>query len=231
MASIVQNIIGDNGLQLGNEEFVRKMPWGNNWQVLRIGLWCRVFGTYSSLHPTLLQIGVNSGDVNTFNSNNCAGYAGGVVGQPTGNGYLYLYEAANKRFLTANSIYPNSQCSKLGATATYSLSAGATNNAYIAAANSPTPSIVMCQITRPTSTSYSPTMYYTSAAQYTILQPATSYDFLRCMEDESYIGNFLTFGNTLTLTGLPTVMDTLSIFWNRNLPMLEIDNLVLVRLY
>ena len=75
MASIVENIIGDRALQLGSEEFVRKMAIGNNWNKLRLGMRVLVNGTGDIVGPRL-QMGVCSGDTNTFASTTCTGYVG-----------------------------------------------------------------------------------------------------------------------------------------------------------
>lgn len=225
MASIVENFIGDRAVQLGNEEWVRKMPWGNAWNYLRVGLWCRIFGTQSTTPLTLLQIGINNGDQNTFNSNNCAGYVGTNLSHPSTASFGY--EAVNKRY-ASGSTYVNGFVTKTGATATYSLVAGTTGVCYVAGANSPTPSIIMADFIRASASSYTPYMYFTTAAQFNILQPARFYDYLRTLDDGTYAGNFVTTGNGSTLGSLPSNMDTISIFWNRNIPMLEIEYLTVM---
>src|SRR5512143_156625 len=229
MASIVENILGDKAIQLGNEEFVRKLPWGNSWNFMRVGLYCRLFGTATVPLPAYFQIGVCNGDQQTFASNECAGYAGGLLGtSQTGS---FVYDGVNKRYSTTSggSDYVNSQVKKTGPTATYGLTAGTNTASYLAAATTLSPSIVLCEFTRMSSSSYAAICYYTSAAQFN--PPIRPYDYYRCLDDWVYAANFITGGNHFLLSSLPSNMDTLSIFWNHNIPVMEIESIIAVNFY
>jgi len=51
MAFIVEQYTGDKGVQLGCEDLIRAMPWGANWNKIRIGCRLAVNG-YASITPT-----------------------------------------------------------------------------------------------------------------------------------------------------------------------------------
>jgi hypothetical protein len=65
MASIVENIVGDKALQLGNEEFVRPLNFGNNWNYIRIIARVTINGS-ATINSPRFQFGVCDGWTNTF---------------------------------------------------------------------------------------------------------------------------------------------------------------------
>ena len=70
MGSIVETIVGDKRLKLGNEQFVRKLAAGRNWHHLRIGVRLAFDGPQASaVASPLLAIGLCSG------TSNCVGDA------------------------------------------------------------------------------------------------------------------------------------------------------------
>jgi hypothetical protein len=226
MASIVQNIIGDQAVQIGNEEFVRKLSFGGSWNYCKVGLLMRVFGD-TTVNNCRFQIGFNSGDQNTLMSNNCAGYVGVKYCYNT----VMSYDAVNKRF-NVSSNYFNDHVQKQGATLSETLSAGATGAQYFAAATSAGPMIVVLTATRTTATTYTLMGTYASAAQ--IVNVPTQGDLLAGMdtEDLGRLGSFCTAGISKVSTGsLPSNMDTLSVYWNHNIPVLEIYAMSVVAYY
>jgi hypothetical protein len=61
------------------------------------------------------------------------------------------------------------------------------------------------------------------------------YDLLRVAEDQgvssAYSANYMKLQGGNTLTGLSSNMDTLSIYWNKSTPTVEISDLCVVRFY
>lgn len=225
MASIVENIIGDRAIQLGNEEFVRKLSFGGGWNLCRVGLLMRVFGD-TTVTNNRFQIGFNYGDQNTLMSNNCAGYVG-VKYVYSAN---FTYESANQRY-NCGTNYVNSHVQKQGSTITDSLLAGTTGQQYLAAATSPAPSMLLLQGSRTTATSYTLQGSYITLANFGF--SPTVGDLLAIMESEAALSNnFCTAGIAKVSTGtLPSVMDTLSIYWNHNVPVVEIYAICVVAYY
>lgn len=220
MASIVENFIGDRAIQLGNEEFVRKLSFTNNWTYLRVGIYFRLLGKASTAHPSRLQIGLNNGDQNTFTSNNCAGYAG------TAKGYFsnseFIYDSTNRRF--SHSLYTNWLIKKVGATITDTTVASVNNIGYLASADSAAPSIFTAGFLKTGSGAYTVSGTYMNAANFAI-RPSY-YNFLQVMDDETD-ETYISVGNALAMTGLGN-LDTVSIFWSKNVPVVEIYSLIAV---
>jgi len=225
MASIVENIIGDKAIQLGNEEFVRKLSFGGGWNACRVGLLMRIFGD-TTVTNCRFQIGFNYGDQDTFMSNNCAGY----VGVKYAYNASFTYESANKRY-NLGSNYVNSHVQKQGSAISDSLYAGTTAQMYGAAATSPAPHMWLLAASRTTSTTYTLQGTYVTAAN--LAYSPTAGDLLAVMENESALStNFTTAGISKVSTGsLPTSMDTLSIYWNHNIPVVEIYAICVVAYY
>ncbi len=93
MASIISNSFAnalspDKGLSLANEEYVRKMSIGSNWNMLRIGVQCSwVTDCTVSLSGAAFVIGVCSGVTNTYSQGTTTNFVGAnLCGQTaTGN--------------------------------------------------------------------------------------------------------------------------------------------------
>lgn len=230
MASIVQNILGDNALQLGNEEFVRKMQWGNNWNSLRIGARVTLNGA-ANLSGIRLQLGVCNGDTNTWSSATCAGYVAACCGAITNSGGTALgFDGTNYRY-SGPGVNDSGYTSKLGSTV--SDAQGGSNGAYqyIAATGSGNkPSILMADIGRASASSYTVAWHVVNATQ--LAQNPRFYDLLRSMEDpglSGYGATFVTARGANTRTGMPSNMDTLSVYWNYATPTIEFSEICVIR--
>ena len=61
------------------------------------------------------------------------------------------------------------------------------------------------------------------------------YTLLRAGEDENlstaFSATYTTTAVTVAVTGLPAVMDTLSIYWNKSTPTVEISDISVIRFY
>ena len=228
MASIVENITGDKALQLGNEEFVRKMAIGNNWNYLRIGCRLIVNGTSDIANPRFF-LGLNNGDQNTFASSSCAGWIG--VGPSLSAAASWVYTTTVYRYgQTASTLYMR-YASKLNST-TVEATGGATTSCYLATAGNG-PTIVYADIQRTSSSTYTVFWRYADITKAPL--GSTFYDLLRCMEDETsanYATNFTTgTGGSGSITGMPSNFDTVSVYYNKSTPTIEISDLCVVRFY
>jgi hypothetical protein len=63
MATIVQNIVGDQALSLGREELIRAFDFGSNWTQIRVAIWCSLPGS-GNLSSAQLSLGVCKGTTN-----------------------------------------------------------------------------------------------------------------------------------------------------------------------
>lgn len=241
MASIVQNLLGDKAIQLGSEEFARKLVFGNQWKFLKIGMLLRIFGnTYvggSATLPTNLVFGLNDGDQNTYTSNNCAGFIGITPGTNTGGSsskFAYNYDAVNRRYVCPPSnSYLLMNVSKSLSSLSYTgyVTFG---QAYYAASTSDGPGVVVVAFIRTGTTSVQPYYYYQTAAQFAATNPVTEGNLLRIMEEEgigAYGSSFLTSVTNGNMTSQPSNLDTFCVYWSRNVPMVEISALCAVRYY
>ena len=231
MASIVETISGDRALQLGNEEFVRKMAIGNNWNKLRLGMRVLVNGTGDIVTPRL-QMGVCSGDTDTFASTNCTGYAGATLrGRNSGN---MTYSAGVYTYGQAAAVPFALSVKKLVNTVTESNFVG-TSDGFLPSATLGNAALCFVDIVRASSSSY--TVSWARCSTSAMASLVTDfYTLLRTGEDENLSTTFsstYTVANTIpiSVTGLPAVMDTLSIYWNKSTPTVEISDISVIRFY
>lgn len=83
MAVIGQRVFAGNStnyLTLGNEEFVRPLAIGNNWNVIRIVMQCAIRSTGVPVVNGSLVMGVCSGTTNTYASTSTTNFAGVIFG-------------------------------------------------------------------------------------------------------------------------------------------------------
>lgn len=75
MAAITELVYGDRQLALAGEEVIRPIPWGNNWNTMRVGIRCAFYGAHfgnmvtsfaASVVPHNLTLGVCSGPQGVF---------------------------------------------------------------------------------------------------------------------------------------------------------------------
>ena len=230
MASIVETISGDRALQLGNEEFVRKMAIGNNWNKLRLGMRVLVNGTGDIVGPRL-QMGVCSGDTNTFASTTCTGYVGASL-NPRNTGNM-TYSAGVYQYGQAAAVSPALSVKKLVNTVTEA-NIGATADGFLPSATLGSAALCFVDIVRTSSSSYTVTWQRCSTSAMASLATAF-YTLLRAGEDENlstaFSATYTTTAVTVAVTGLPAVMDTLSIYWNKSTPTVEISDISVIRFY
>lgn len=224
MASIVDNYAG-RALQLGNEEFVRKMSFGNNWNSLRIGMRFAVNGT-ANITAAHLQAGLCSGDVDTFASPNCVQFVGSLL--PSGDN-TWTYSAGS---FTSNTVFATSTSTvtKVGSTITPTIQTSVSTH-YIAGTAGGTSSVYFTNIVRLSDTSVSVQQSITQAGAFA---DVSFYDFMRGMENEAGGGTagVTVYGTARVISGMATTfLDTLSIYWNKSTPTIEINDLCVLRFY
>lgn len=232
MATIVENILGDRALQIAQEEFTRKLSFGNNWNALRIGVLWRINDSVSIASRCRFQMGLCNGDTNTFASSTCSGYLGIVPGFLTST-IPYTYDGVNLAYTT--SAYWYGYTYKVGASVTDALYAGFTGNQYFAASTSSGPRMTGATFYRNSSTSYTVSYHYCTLANFNFKAPDT-YDLLRFMEEinmDGWASNMLSTTTNPAYTSLPASLaslDTVSIYWNKT-NLLEISAIAVSRFY
>ena len=236
MASIVENIIGDRALQLGSEEFVRKMAIGNNWNFLRIAARVQINGMATISAPRL-QLGLCDGDQATFASANC-NYVGATLNVDNNTRWRFASDAYSGG---VPAITQGALAVKKIVNTTTEAILGVSIEGYIAAASLGNPSLYFVDVFRVSASSY--TVYFNRCIVSQVTNAAanltSTYAFLRCAEDElcsstfatNYITSYTTIIASLTLTGMSANMDTVSIYWNKSTPTVEISDLSVIRFY
>jgi len=240
MAQIVERFTGDRCIQLGAEEFVRKMTIGNNWMKIRIAVRVAIGGSADIPTPRFL-LGVCSGTTYTYTSNSCIGYIGGVW-PPTTISLPYIANAGNPYYqYSGGAAVCFGSVRKIGAVITeVSASSGNSNNVVAQSANNRY-TLQMVDIFRSTT---DPTAYGTRQWSCNTSVSTTncdSYAFLRSIEDESVSSTFATTYITNSQGGFAVVyqtgfdpsqpMDTVSIGWGKSVPTIEIAEICVIRFY
>ena len=227
MAAIVETIVGDRKLELGNEEFVRQMSIGTRWGKIRIGCRLSINGN-TTIPNAVFLMGVCQGTQFTFSSASCLDWIGGSPG----------------------GLYPSTSFSwSAGPPARYGLDSGGAKikkvgstitsaaNAFIAgtmwAAPATTRGIFSMDITKG-SPNYNVHFYAPAVASGDI----SSGTFLAHMETDGSTPPFTTnnlIGNNDTDWNVAysgsALFDTVSILWNKSSPTIEISDLCVVRFY
>jgi hypothetical protein len=99
MASIVETIVGSKSLRLGNEEFLRQLSFGTDWQSIRIGLrWGAVMS--STIASSQFVVGVNAGTAEGYRSTNTVEFIGAQMSHAT-VAWTYNAGGGNPYFSTA----------------------------------------------------------------------------------------------------------------------------------
>ena len=232
MASIVENIIGNKALQLGGEEFVRKLSFGNDWRKLRIGIRLIVNGSANIPAPRRLVMGLCDGDQFTYLSGSCLSFAGSGWG--LNNGGVWTYDGVNGRYAMYAGGSVHYVLAKVGAAITET-STGDNTPHYVKTGISGTPHMLLVDITRASSSSYTVQGYAPDGT--TILNLPDVYNFMLTTESEYYstlvgiVDTYVDRMNSATATGLSSNLDTLSIYWSLASPTVEITDVCVLRYY
>jgi len=229
MANIVENISGNKALELGGEEFVRKLTFGNAWNRIRIGIMCVLNGSANIAPPRRLVMGLCDGDQFTYLSSSCLSFVGISWGPNPGgdwtysgvNGYYGMYAGGSVSYVT----------SKINTTITDTTTGNNTSH-YIKSGGSGTPHLLMVELIRSaTPGTYSVRGYAPDSID--IANIPQFFDFMQAMEYEAIPGGY-TYCNVLNAanaTGMSTNLDTLSIYWSLASPTIEITDVCVLRFY
>ena len=218
MAFIAQPIVGDQRIQLGNEEFLRTFNFGNQWTNLRIAGRLTINDYQTAIFPGVMAIGVSNGNWTSYAKPvPLMDWVGIQIG-PYVSGWLYNAGA------TANfSVPQGGSCPltrKVGAVVTTVTPGNNTGN-YVNSSKAG-PSGFLVTISRTTALSY--TIVWWGGANATTISRITS-----LYNAESTTTGLLQGVTAVSITG-GSYYDTLSIYWNNSTPTLEISDLTVVRL-
>ncbi len=225
MAFIVETIVGDKRIQLGNEDFVRTMALGTNWQKIRIGLRISIYDCGGNIPVPEgtrngLTLGVCQGSTYAYSSPNCVDALGlripdthDAAAFTRGSGPPVYYGCAFVCGVT-----------KVGQSEART---GSTNiNTYLSGDPGSIRSSLLLDITR-------------GAVSYTLkpwnYQNATQVDmtrgtFLMQVENEATPGSLAGTAFAVPYTG-SGLFDSVFLHWGRCVPTIEISDLTVVRFY
>jgi hypothetical protein len=211
----------DKDLQIGNEEILRPLSIGTNWQKIRIGVRMGIHGS-GNVVGAGFAFGVctgNSGYKTNLTTEWVGAHFGNLVDAST-----YTYTIAAPPYYTVGSI-SFAALTKLAGVAT--LRGGATQTSYLSAL--PTTARTMMFIDIAKGTPYTVTTY-NPASVANVQTDATTSLFLQGMEtDGTPTGITLPGSTTWTHPG-PGLMDTLSVTWNRSVPAMNIFDIAVARI-
>lgn len=240
MAQIVERFTGDRCIQLGNEEFVRKMTIGNNWQKLRIAVRMSIAGSADIPDPRL-QFGVCSGTTYTYLSNSCIGYIGGRWTNST-FAAGWVANSGNPYYSYSSGAAVSMNCTrKIGSVVTDITGSPGIQNCVVAQSATNRYSVQMVDVFRSTTDSTSFGTRYWTCNSGVGTNNCDTYSFLRAIEDESissafaqqYIGSTMGGFGPYYQNGFDPSqpMDTVSIYWNKSVPTIEIAEVCVLRFY
>ncbi len=230
MAAIVETMVGDRRLQLGNEEFVRQMGIGTLWTKIRIGFRYSVNGVANIVPSTGPVIGVCQGTTNTYYSANTTDFVGATGGG--GGGSLVATNAIYQAGPPATYYLNNNGAlglKRTGSTTSF-YTTGLSAQLYFSSSPATTRTVGYLDITK-ASGSYTVALYHIGTALNAVVD-WDSTTFLSNMLPESNPASPLGLvGNpAVTYTGA-ALFDTVSFSWTKSSPTLELSDLCVCRFY
>jgi len=231
MAFIVEQYTGDRGIQLGCENLIRAMPWGTNWNKIRIG--CRVavngYATITGTSNTIDQtphLGFSQGAKGHL-SNDCVdtlfmsslsvGQQAIYSGTPPAT-YYYVNGAAINYGMYQRVGSTNSQISYAGGQVTFSANPTALRSLWY------------LQIEKLLTTQLNVTAWVPSASQ--ILINSTRGDYLKGLENEVGPANTTAINfNTSAMTPSTRAYDHVYLGWSHAIPTACFYDFSVVRFY
>lgn len=235
MAYIVQNLsLADQRIQLGAEEIVRAMEIGTNWTKIRIGMRLCVLSS-AGFTGLDFSVGVCQGNKgkSPVDTTDAVGIQAGGVTNPMNLTWTYSISLPTYAYITHNFSgahafrkVGNQLANSLvgGGTVTYIITAPFLNtnrSAYYVDITKSPGSLVISNWQPP---SMNPVM--TDVSRYAHLVNMESENAIS-ISGQSYQAN----GITLTSVGGSFAWDSVFVNWNRSLPVVEINDLTVVRYY
>lgn len=221
MAFILPRSIGDQALQLGQEDFLRKMPFGNNWNKLRIGFRYQTPWTGGNVLIPRLFVGVSNGTDYGFLSPYTTDCVGAIVGTYasylTPSLVLYRYNWYSGQILDA--------ARKVGSVVTLTL--GTNSNSFFWNGFPNYASGFAMEITRNTDGTYTTIVFYNESVGLLDISRNT---FLVQMESSAAPTWCSNTSSAKTIAG-GAFYDSLHISWNKSIPTLNLSDITVLRLY
>lgn len=219
MAYIAETVAGDKRIQLGSEDFVRKMTMGANWQKIRIGMRVAINDVGAAIPNAALVIGVCQGPY-PFISSSCIDFVGASLG---------VYDTNTYGRYAGPPVYfgydYNQAIVKQGAVLTQATSSYATR--YIGGA----PASRMCSILVDIikgSPNYTATLWRPQSTPVNV----TSYELGTQLENENNPQPANVFDSPVNVAYSGSgLFDSVCIHWKYPAPYLEIADLTVVRYY
>jgi len=227
MAYIAQSFIGNQGVQLGNEEFLRPMSFGSNWQRIRILCRAQVKTTSIMAADTGLRLGVCRGEAGGVYTNT-SNYLGGEINASAGP-FSWIMHASNNYQSEGGGGYNSGYTvQKLNGVLTRRIDGASTGGMYMAMASALNPLTHGVNITKNYYGSYTISTLGTASTQITSAY-GNPYCFYRSLEDEQAYGFVTRVGTSDTYTSMSDFMDTVSVSWNHSCPTVEVTQLSVIR--
>lgn len=223
MADIVLTIVGDRGIRLGDEQFIRRMAMGSNWNRIRIGC-TLVFDASGNVSAAGFALGACNGLVNYTDA------GAEVVAAHIGNALFnstYTYTAGPPKRLSGGSN-PRSAITKVGGVET--LAAGSATASVVSSDITGSRSAMFCDIRK---VGGNATISVTNWLPVSAAVPNwTRYKFLQDLQADAtptYTDATIE-GTTSSIAYVGTGnLDCVFIRWNQASPTVEITNLTVVR--
>lgn len=227
MAWIVRTQEADGRVQLAAQEYLRAMPFGTNWATIRIGIRCSLTTNAAASHG-LLMLGICQGTRGFTDPLGAPEYLGLQVGIGSINGTAWNTVAGPPPYIRFDSTgYTLHHLINGVRVATVQPFA---NASHIVAAPTTNHSSIIIDIAKglPSApTTWTVNMWTPTAAQ--VVTDVTLTAFLEQMNTATP-PNLTQPGTaqTFTYTGA-NALDTLSVFYKRSLPVLEISDIAVTR--
>ena len=227
MANIVEPIVGDRRIQLGNEEFVRTLGVRTNWSKLRIGIRHNVNTTGATILSASFVVGLCEGSAATYYNNNTTGFWGlSICGALTSNwtlsGNFYATSGGNSTFVTRIGNTTNTASNSIGGDTPYVII-------------NPSHGVMYLDLEKNNAGSNRMTHWYMDSTAHNYDHSQT--EFFQGMESEftggspnsvpgarNYNG-----ANNYNYAGNINALDPLSISWNKSTPTMEISDIMVLR--
>ncbi len=210
MGYIVESIVGDRAIQLGNEDFARTMSMGTQWQKIRIGFLNSVWNTGGSITGRTVALGVCQGVDHTYGDPSCTDFIGVIwPGVAQGGGH---YQSAN--YITV--------AQRTGVAETSAHDNNNPNMFLSAAPGSVRFPFIVDILKGPVNY----TLYYYAPGVSSLVDVSTS-TFLSYMENESFVTQPPI---SLAYSGAG-LFDSVCLSWHRSVPTVEVSDLCVVRFY
>lgn len=227
MAYIINNILeSGKSVQLGAEELVRSLSFGNNWTRIRILLRCRIQGEGALDNACFLSVGLCKGTERTFSKPNTENFAGAYLSGSAG--IQWYWASATYGIYLGTAYSPGSGIKKSGVNYVVQGSFGG-NTVYMASRGSPYAGLLAVDLYRKYGGSYEVGLLMPNTAA--TINNSSDEIFNIVLEDDykSRADDYLPANLSTDITSVEDNMDTLSVFWSACTPTFEIDRVSVIR--